>query len=350
MSKELNLFQKAIRRENTARPPVWFMRQAGRYHHHYQTLKKDHTFIELCKEPKLACEVTMGPINDFGFDAAILFSDILFPLESMGMGLSYDPAPALSWYLKSPQDLHRLKDADVNDLQFQADAIKLIREALPSEKGLLGFVGGPLTLFVYAVEGSHKGDLSSAHKGINDGRFDGFCERLIPLISANMIIQAKSGPDTVAILETCAGDFSPEVYQERVVPVLAEILKRFKSACPDTPVTYYSKNTDHRYWKSLRSLPIQCLGIDWHPSLSEVLNTQTDHWAIQGNIDPDWLFLPSDELERRLRKVFNEIKALPNELLSGWVCGLGHGVLPKTPEKNVHLFLRLQKEIFGDRA
>jgi len=148
---------RALARDNGGRPPVWFMRQAGRYHQHYQRLRARHEFIELCKNPELATAVTLGPIEDFGFDAAILFSDLLFPLEALGMGLSYAPAPALSWHLRSVADLARLHTGEqlVQQLQFQGEALQLIRRRLPPECGLIGFVGAPFTLYAYAVAGSH---------------------------------------------------------------------------------------------------------------------------------------------------------------------------------------------------
>jgi uroporphyrinogen decarboxylase len=140
------LYTQAISRKNNARPPVWLMRQAGRYHSHYQNLKKEHTFMELCKVPELACETTMGPIRDFDFDAAILFSDLLFPLEVIGMGLEYVPGPKLGWHLKSLADLKKLNPDNksakelVDGIGYQGKALTLIRKALPKEKSLLGFV------------------------------------------------------------------------------------------------------------------------------------------------------------------------------------------------------------------
>ena len=145
----MNNFQSALHRRNEGRPPVWFMRQAGRYHSHYQELKKSHTFMELCKVPQLSLETTMGPIRDFDFDAAILFSDLLFPLEVMGTGLRYDPGPKLDHHLRTRDDVKRLRGGAelAKELQYQGDAMKMIRQELPTAKGLLGFVGGPATLF-----------------------------------------------------------------------------------------------------------------------------------------------------------------------------------------------------------
>lgn len=345
----MNRFQTTLAKQNDSRPPVWFMRQAGRYHSHYQAIRKQHTFMDLCLKPQIACEVTLGPVQDFGFDAGILFSDLLFPLEAMGMGLSYPEGPHLDWHLKTKADLARLKGGAAlgSHMAFQGDAMRLIREALPADKGLLGFVGGPLTLFFYAAVGSHKNDLADARLGMKDGRYLGFCEKLTELLAENMAIQARAGCDTVAILDTCAGEVDAETFRQLVVPELKRVIERFHSLCPGFPVTYYSKKTDATYWQALVDLPIAAIGIDWHPNLAKTLSEWSDRFAIQGNIDPDWLFLPAVELEARLRKVWGEVLALPAKHRRGWICGLGHGVLPKTPEDNVRLFLRLQKEMFG---
>jgi len=346
----MNLLSAAVSMQNVQRPPVWMMRQAGRYHSHYQGFRKKYSFIDLCKLPEVACEVTLGPVEEFGFDAAILFSDLLFPLEAMGMGLKYEEGPKLSFHLRELSDLKKLQGGAklVEQLAFQGDALKLIRKRLPSSCGLLGFVGGPLTLYCYAVEGSHQGQLDSARGGFIDGRLNGFFELLSELLVENMVLQANSGADAVAVLDTCAGEFSPEIYREWVVPQLAIVLKKFKERCPHTPVVYYSKGTGPLHWAALKGLPISCLGIDWKNDLVKVLSDWSETWAIQGNVDPSWLLQKSKpELEILLRKLFFEIKALPAEKLRGWICGLGHGILPKTPEENVHLFVQLQKEMFS---
>lgn len=345
-----NLFQKAIMKQNTDRPPIWLMRQAGRYHSHYQDLKKKHTFMELCKIPEVACETTLGPIRDFDFDAAILFSDLLFPLEVMGMGLDYVPGPKLGWHLKSKQDVTRLRGGASlgSQLDYQAQAMKLIRAELSPTKGLIGFVGGPLTLFFYAVQGSHQGELDDARKGMKDGRFEGFFEKLVDLLAHNMALQARAGADTIAMLDTCAGEVDLDIYSEVVKPSLAAVMERFQRLCPETPITYYSKGTSPEYWSALNDLPISCLGVDWSYNLAQVLDRFSERFAIQGNVDPSWLLeLGSEELERRLRQIWGEVKSLPQEKRRGWICGLGHGVLQHTPEENVRSFVRLSREIFS---
>ena len=347
--KEKNKYLKALSRENKSTPPIWFMRQAGRYHSHYQKIRAQYSFIEMCKIPAVATEITFGPLDDFGFDAAILFSDLLFPLETMGMGLTYEPGPKLSWHLKSKEDLFKFKAPQVIDnnrakatMDFQAHALKLISQKLPEEKGLIGFVGGPFTLYCYAVEGSHQGELQDSKKGLTDGRYEGFLERLIPLLSDNMILQAEAGAHAVAMFDTCAGEVDAKTYARYVVPGIQAVLERFKARCPNTPVIYYSKKTDAAHWRKLEGLPISCLGVDWRTPLKKVIEEFGSKYAIQGNINPDWMFLPAEELEKNLREVFASVKNLD---LSGYVCGLGHGVLPGVPESNVRLSLKVAREV-----
>jgi uroporphyrinogen decarboxylase len=323
----------ALRRRNFSRPPVWFMRQAGRYHSHYQRLRARHDFIELCKNPQLACEVTLGPIEDFGFDAAILFSDLLFPLEALGMGLSYEPGPKLAWHLQLPADLARLRSGPelIRTLDFQAEALRLIRPRLPSSCGLIGFVGGPFTLYAYAVAGSH----------------EGFCERLVKLLADNMALQAAGGAECIALFDTAAGALSPAQFAEHIAGPLAQVVAEFRRAHPTVPLIYYSRETGPAHWAALDALDLQCLGIDWRHDLAATLRLQTPRWCVQGNLDPEWLLLPAPELESRVRAVFSKVLGLPAEVRAAWVCGLGHGVLQHVPEDNIRLVLRIQHEMFA---
>ncbi len=341
------LLMAALARRNAARPPVWFMRQAGRYHRHYQALRARHEFMDLCKRPALACEVTLGPIEDFGFDAAILFSDLLFPLEAMGMGLRYAPGPLLDWHLRGLNDLPRLQGgaARAAHMDFQADAIRLLKQRLPADRALIGFVGGPFTLFAYAAAGSHQGFAKDAV--LVPGLYEGFCEQLIPLLAGNMALQAEAGADCVALFDTAAGVLTAAQFAAQIAGPLHEVIRQFRARCPSTPLIYYSRDTGPDHWQALRGLDIQCLGVDWRHDLADTLSAQTPHWAVQGNIDPEWLHLPAVELEQRVRAVFERVHALPAAVRAGWVCGLGHGVLQHTPEDNVRLVLRVQREIFG---
>ena len=217
-----NLLIRALKGKKLERPPIWLMRQAGRYHRHYQDLRRQFSFMDLCKRPELAAHVALGPVLDFDFDAAILFSDLLFPLEALGMGLQYtDAGPQLGWKL-TPQTRAKLRSVDEAwpHLLVQGDALRATRQLLPANKSLIGFVGGPWTLFVYAVEGTHK-HVDRATKELQ--LFEKFCETLVPLLTKNIELQLANEAEVVMIFDTAAGELAPEVFHSAVVPQLERL-------------------------------------------------------------------------------------------------------------------------------
>ncbi len=323
--------------------PVWFMRQAGRYHSHYQNIKKDSDFMTMCKNPELACEITLGPIQDFNFNAAILFSDLLFPLEQMGLGLNYKAGPPrLEWHLETPEDIKKLKITQPGKefYAFQGEACKLLRERLPEDVTLLGFVGAPFTLYTYAVEGSHAGNLVSAKKGLFDGRFEAFCNLLLPEVLEEMIVQAENGANAVALFDTAAGELCVQDYKEFIVPKITELLKNFKSRCPNTKIIYYSKHTQAQFIKAMDLTHIDVIGVDWRCDLVEIQNILPKHVFIQGNLDPAWLHLPWEILEKKASLYYQDLRERGLDF-SRWIAGLGHGVLIQTPEENVRNLVKL---------
>lgn len=323
--------------------PVWFMRQAGRYHSHYQGIKKNSDFMTMCKNPQLACEVTLGPIQDFGFNAAILFSDLLFPLEQLGMGLSYHSGPpTLEWHLKTFEDLKKLKVLSPGEefYKFQGQACKLLKERLPKDVTLLGFVGAPFTLYTYAVEGSHAGNLVSAKKGLFDGRFEGFCQILLPELLKEMLVQAKNGAQAVALFDTAAGELCVSDYQEFIVPKITALLKEFKKLSAETKVIYYSKHTQASFIKALDLTDIDVIGVDWRCDLVDIQKLLPEEKFIQGHLDPAWLHLPWEILEKKAFLYYQDLRIRGLDF-SRWIAGLGHGVLIETPETNVRNLVKL---------
>ncbi|MBL7666158.1 MAG: uroporphyrinogen decarboxylase [Bacteriovoracaceae bacterium] len=333
----MGLFQRQKTANGKTQVPVWFMRQAGRYHEHYQNIKKNSDFMTMCKNPELACEITMGPIQDFKFDAAILFSDLLFPLEQLGMGLSYiSGPPTLKYHIKNHEDFKQLKlvDKAENFYAFQNKALTLLKKTLPAQTDLLGFVGAPFTLYAYAVEGGHSGNLVSSKKGLYDGRFQAFMEILLPQLLANMDIQAKANPTAVCLFDTAAGELALSDYQQFIVPVLRQVCETFKKQHPHTKIIYYSKFTHLHFLEILDNPFIDVLGVDWRMDLSQALKTFSKNYYIQGNIDPAWLHLPWAQLEKNLAGFFKTLEK-NNVNFEKWICGLGHGVLIETPQDNV---------------
>jgi uroporphyrinogen decarboxylase len=338
-----NLFLNTTKRNESKTPPVWMMRQAGRYHNHYQSLRSKHSFMNLCLEPDLAAEVAMGPILDFDFDAAILFSDLLFPFKALGMGLEYtDHGPRLGFNL-NPQNISQLKpwQVAVEEMNFQKIAMQITRERLPKSKGLIGFVGGPWTLFVYAIEGSHIGSLTQTKKHLYD-LWPKFCEIITPFLIANIQLQFEGGADVVMIFDTAAGELSPQLYTEKVVPQL----KLISEAYPNK-LGYYAKGAtpDHFLSPIFLNLNWAGRGLDHRHDLRKVLKDNRKGF-VQGNFDQSLLHLDNSDFEKVFRNYLEGFKSLSISERAGWVCGLGHGVLPKTPEKNVKRFVEIVREVF----
>jgi len=331
-------FQNALRRSPQAIPPIWLMRQAGRYHRHYQDLRRQFSFMDLCKQPALAAQVALGPVLDFDFDAAILFSDLLFPLEALGMGLEYtDAGPRLGWNLKRDNisDLRRVEDAWPN-LLFQGKAMRATRQVLPKDKSLIGFVGGPWTLFVYAVEGTHK-HVDQAVKELS--LFEKFCETMVPLLKRNIELQIENGAEVVMIFDTAAGELDPKTFRSAIVPQLETLAGSFPSR-----LGYYSKATrrEHLDHPLFTNGSFAGIGVDHNWDLRDAFDMFRGGF-IQGNFDQNLLRDSSvDELSQHLSEFLSPLLKCDR---TGWICGLGHGVLPQTPEENVRLFVNTVREV-----
>jgi uroporphyrinogen decarboxylase len=335
-------FQAAVQLKGQKVPPVWFMRQAGRYHKHYQKLKEKYDFITLCKEPELAAEVAMGPIQDFDFDAAILFSDLLFPLEALGMGLTYAPGPILDRQL-TLSDLKKVRPLNeaLGFLEFQKEAMRLTRERLPKDKGLIGFVGGTFTLFTYAVSGGHDGNLIAAKTQLDF--YKQFGEIMVPLLEKNIQLQLDGGAELVMIFDTAAGEVSPPIFQAYLAPQLAQLAAKFPKK-----LGYYSKGT-HRSHLTNTVFADQNwagYGVDHKWNLPGLMKDFSNSF-IQGNFDQALLFSEPADFTKRLNEYLKPFIEMPESTRKGWVCGLGHGVLPKTPEDNVRRFVATVREVFS---
>jgi uroporphyrinogen decarboxylase len=335
-------FQNALKGVAQKTPPIWFMRQAGRYHKHYQTLRRQHGFMELCKKPELAAEVTLGPVQDFDFDVAILFSDLLFPLEALGMGLSYDPAPELGWQLsESTRKRLRTVDEALPELQFQKEAMQAARRVLPQDKSLIGFVGGPWTLFTYAVQGEHKGALIEAKTSL--ALYRRFVETLLPLLEANIQLQFEGGAEIVMLFDTAAGELSPEIFKTEIEPHITSLARKFPAR-----LGYYSKGTTPAHLTGIRRHPeFAGFGVDHRFDLTEELLRQPRGF-LQGCFDQALLFCKPDDFQRHLDEYLQPLLRLTPEQRRFWICGLGHGVLPATPEENVRHFVRHVREVFAE--
>lgn len=338
-------FQKSLAGESQNCPPIWMMRQAGRYHKHYQQIRAKHSFMELCKIPELAAHVTLGPIQDFDFDVAIIFSDLLFPLEALGMGLQYSDStgPQLAWHLEEGkmQQLKSWQEA-LPALEFQGTALRATRELLPKDKSLIGFVGGYWTLFTYAAQGKHDGHLIESKRKLS--LFRPFMETLQPLIEANIQLQLNNGAEVVMVFDTAAGELSPLIYREYLEEFYAKLALKFPKK-----LGYYSRGTQSSHLSSIMKVQEWAgMGFDHRWSLPTLMKQQQlpKGVFVQGNFDQALLHLEFSDYKKALEAHLVSFKALSLAERASWVCGLGHGVLPKTPEANVKHFVDFTRKFF----
>jgi len=347
-------FRRALAGEPSRVPPIWLMRQAGRYHAHYQVLRAVHSFDTICRTPELAAQVALGPIEDFDFDAAILFSDLLYPLDALGLRVSYDRGrPAVD----GPLTFERLElfhpiEAALSRLAFQRDAVCLTRARLSLSKGLIGFIGGPWTLFVYAVEprvntvqhglGGHAGPLLRSPDAV--ALYNAFAARIVPLLIESARQQLQAGADIVMMFDTAAGALPPDVYSGDV----ARDVRAIATAHPGR-VGYYARDFSdaHQAAAGFDTIPLAGVGLDMHRDLAAALCNMNRRGFIHGNLNPPDLFLTGASLEQALERFVAPLRALDAETRRGWMCGLGHGVLPGTPEDSVRRFVAFIRETFA---
>ncbi|MGZ3691605.1 MAG: uroporphyrinogen decarboxylase family protein, partial [Pseudobdellovibrio sp.] len=230
----------------------------------------------------------------------------------------------------------------VPEMEFQKKAMQITRSRLPAEKGLIGFVGGPWTLYVYSVEGSHAGPLIQSKKYLKE-LWPKFNEMMIPFLIENIKLQFEGGADVVMLFDTAAGELSPELYNQYVVPELAKLAAAYPGR-----LGYYSKGTTADHYKSaaFKNLTWAGRGLDHRFQLTEVLK-QNQKGFVQGNFDQSLLHLESDQFNKTFTEFLKPFTELSKEERSGWVCGLGHGVLPKTPEANVRNFVQIVRKSFA---
>ena len=321
-------FYNACNRIEQPSPPIWFMRQAGRYHSHYRKLKEKWTFEQLCKLPNLAAEVALGPIKEFDYDVAILFSDILWPLEGLGIPLKFDPGPKFEFNL-TEQNADELADTDkaLAILHFQKEAVELTRSRLSKDKSLIGFVGGPWTLMNYAVGQS---------RVTNKFKLDYMEKVLIPLLVDNIKLQIDAGAEKVMIFDSGLHNMSQSFFKEKYAPLLLPF------GHPD--IGYYS-----RHLPGIDCLDEICeiivggVGLDHNVDINDVLTRRFLSGFVQGNFDENKMLLPEQELRKEVHKFCDKLENVDR---TGWVCGLGHGINKHTPEENVHLFINIIRNRF----
>ena len=303
------------------RTPVWMMRQAGRYLPEYREVRSKVSFLELCRSPELCAQVTLQPIDRFGLDAAILFSDILVVFEAMGVEVEFTPGPQVAHPVRTRADVDRLRWGDPQEeISYVMGAVRACKEALADRVPLIGFCGAPFTTLSYLVEGKGSRDFENI-KGMifsEPALFRGLMENMVELLDRYLSAQIANGVDAVQIFDSWAGALGPRDYKEHVLPHTARLVERVQRH--GKPVILFARGNMNLLSASA-SIPSEVVGVDWSIALDEAIDIVGPDRVVQGNLDPMLLLGSEDNLVARTREVMEQGKKAKAHIFN-----LGHGI------------------------
>ena len=313
------------------RPPIWLMRQAGRVLPEYRALKEKYSFLQLVQTPELATEVTLQPIRRFGFDAAILFSDILVIPEALGQGYHFRDQGGIQmdFTLNSARDIERLETGAVCErLQYVAQALPMIKTALGGRTALLGFAGSPWTLANFMLEGGSAKEYTKAKTLFYSDNclFTSLMEKLTDAITEFLQMQIDAGVDAIQIFDSLGGNLSDGLFETASAGWMGKIISSLRG---QVPVIVFSKGT-HGSWAALRRTGAQALGVDWTLSLADVKRLLPANMAVQGNLDPVLLTTTPEAVAAEANRILREMRGF-----NGHIFNLGHGVPPGAQLENI---------------
>ena len=326
-----SVFLKACRREPTNITPVWLMRQAGRYMPEYRAMRAKVSFLELCKDPALATEVTVTAAERLGVDAAILFADILLILEPLGFHLEFSKGegPVIHNPVRTPVDVDRVRRlTNPAPLDYVFQAVRSIRAALRLGMPLIGFAGAPFTLACYAIEGGGSRHYERA-KGFmyrDPGAWKALLETLVEATALYLNAQVDAGAQAIQVFDSWVGNLSPNDYRRFVLPSMRTLFGRLN---PEVPAIHFGTGTG-TLLELQREAGGQVIGLDWRVELGPAWERLGPGVGVQGNLDPVVLFAPIDEIARQTRRILDQAAGRP-----GHIFNLGHGILPQTPVDHV---------------
>jgi uroporphyrinogen decarboxylase len=324
-------FLKACRREPAGVTPIWLMRQAGRYMAEYRELRSKVSFLELCKRPELATEVTVFAAESLGVDAAILFADILLILEPLGFDLEFakGEGPVIHNPVREAADVDRVRRlVSTEPLQFVLDAVTSIRRALRPDLPLIGFAGAPFTLACYAIEGggSRHYERAKAFLYRDPGAWAALMERFVDATAIYLNAQARAGAQVLQLFDSWVGCLGPDDYRRFVQPHMARL---FSQLDPTVPVIHFGTDTGSLL-ELQRDAGGSVIGLDWRVELDQAWERLGTSVGVQGNLDPIVLFADLDEIKRQTLRILGQAGGRP-----GHIFNLGHGILPHTPVDHV---------------
>lgn len=327
-----NDFLRACKLLPVERRPVWFMRQAGRYMPEYRAIRERVGFLEACKTPDIAVEITLQPVRALGVDAAILFSDIMITAEGMGVSVEFAPGPQLAEPIRSRAQIEALKTPDPHEsVPYVLETLRRLRSELPTHVALIGFCGAPWTLANYFVQGGSAKEFTRMKRLLYEDAEAGqlLLSKLASANAAYLGAQIEAGAQAVQIFDTWAGLLDPDDYAHWALPYVRQMIAEVRSGNDNVPIVYFARDA----WgaaEHLRTCGADALSIDWRVPLDVARHTLGSEIAVQGNLDPAALFAPWPVLRQRADAVLARAGDVP-----GHIFNLGHGILPETPVDNV---------------
>ncbi len=334
-------FLQAARGQRTDRPPVWLMRQAGRYLPEYQAIRRQHDFVTCCITPELAQEISLQPWRRLGVDGVVVFCDILMPLAAMGLEFSVpESGPELSPPVRTLSDIAQLKTPDATrDYQYLATTLRGLRKALGEEAAVIGFAGGPWTVATYMVAGGHREERSAVEAQLKtDSAFRArLFDKLIPMLANYLTMQIEAGAQVVQLFDTWAGELTRDEFRQVAQPALQQLIALVRQQTNGAaPITLFCKKCSHLF-PELVACGSDVVSIDSALSLREARAQAARPVALQGNLDPELLLTNPDTIRTQTLKMLQDGGA------TGYIANLGHGVLKQTPPEHVQTFVNTVK-------
>lgn len=333
-------FLDACRRRPTDVRPVWFMRQAGRYLKQYREIRSKHGILEICKRPDLAAQVTLQPVEILDVDAAIIFADLLLPVEPMGLKLQFvaGEGPSIDNPVRTTNDVDSLSIANTDDLGYVGESIQLVTRALAGRVPLIGFVGAPFTLASYMIEGGPSKTFMQTKQMMyrDETLWRRLMGKLVDVLGNFAILQISSGARAIQVFDSWVGALGPDDYVRYVAPYSRALIERIRAA--NVPVIHFGTGAAG-FFRELHAAGGDVMGVDWRINIDQAWMDISYRSAVQGNLDPAALFAPLPELRAKVQELLKRTGARP-----GHIFNLGHGILPETPVESVKAVVQMVRE------
>jgi uroporphyrinogen decarboxylase len=346
MSAPDSIFVKACRCEPVPRTPIWLMRQAGRYMAEYRAVRKHHSLLDICRKPELAAEVTITAADKLGVDAAIIFADLLLPLEVMGLPFHFEAGegPKVERPVRDAADVNALRTDRAADLGYVAESVGRVARHFGSKLPVIGFCGAPFTLASYMIEGSSSRNYIHTKKMMYSQPqvWNQLCHKLVGVLAQYAVEQVHAGADALQVFDSWVGCLNPEDYTQYVLPHTTSLITQLRKT--GVPVIYFGTDTA-TLLPHMQNTGAEVIGLDWRIPLDEGWRVLDYRCAIQGNLDPVALFADKQQIRTRAEDILRRAAGRP-----GHIFNLGHGILPETPVENVQSLVRFVHEMSAQPA